>query len=175
MVEVVEDGQGLLPGVAGGLVVAGGVVGVAEVGQDGGFGVEVAEATKQGDGVLEALGCLVEITALVVDVAEAVPGAGLAVLVAQFLEQVEGVLAVVECVAVVAELGVAPADVVERGGLPRDVVCRQVEVVCLLGISQRLVEPALAAPAAFARIGRARVRTPVQCWLIDSGVGGHGL
>ena len=31
VVEVVEDGQGVLPGVAGGLGVAGGVVGVAEV------------------------------------------------------------------------------------------------------------------------------------------------
>jgi hypothetical protein len=35
VVELVEDGQGLLPGVASG--VAGGVVGVAEVGESGWF------------------------------------------------------------------------------------------------------------------------------------------
>jgi hypothetical protein len=43
VVEVVEDGQRLLPGVAGGLRVSGGVVGVAEVGQDGGLVVAAAE------------------------------------------------------------------------------------------------------------------------------------
>jgi hypothetical protein len=31
MIEVVEDGQGLSPGIAGGVEVAGGVLGVAEV------------------------------------------------------------------------------------------------------------------------------------------------
>jgi hypothetical protein len=43
VVELVKDGQGLLPGVVGGPGVAGGVVGVAEVAQGGGFAVAVAE------------------------------------------------------------------------------------------------------------------------------------
>jgi hypothetical protein len=38
VVEVVEDDQGPLPGIAGSLRVAGGAVGVAEVRQDGGLG-----------------------------------------------------------------------------------------------------------------------------------------
>jgi hypothetical protein len=54
VVKLVEDGQGLLPGVVGGLVVADGVVGVAEVGEDAGFAVAVAEVAAQGEGVLVA-------------------------------------------------------------------------------------------------------------------------
>jgi hypothetical protein len=52
VVDVVEDGQGLLPGLAGGVVVAGAVVGVAEVAEDGGFAVAVAEVAVQGEGGL---------------------------------------------------------------------------------------------------------------------------
>ena len=52
VVEVGEDGQGLLPGIAGGLRVAGGVVGVAEVGEGGGLVVAVAEVLVQGEGVV---------------------------------------------------------------------------------------------------------------------------
>jgi hypothetical protein len=55
VVEVVKDVQGVLPGVAGGGGIAGGVVGVAEVGEGVGFVVAVAEVPDQGEGVLVAL------------------------------------------------------------------------------------------------------------------------
>jgi hypothetical protein len=54
VVEVVEDGQGLLPGLVVGVGVAAGVVGVAEVDEGGGFVVPVAEVAEQADGVLVA-------------------------------------------------------------------------------------------------------------------------
>src|SRR5215813_3935414 len=73
VVELVEDGQGLLPGVAGGLGVAGGVVGVAEVGEEFGFVVAVAEAPDQVKGVLVADEGLGVVAKVVVGVAEAVP------------------------------------------------------------------------------------------------------
>src|SRR5262249_61204831 len=50
VVEVVEDGEGLLPGVVGGVVVAGGVVGVAEVGVGVGFVGTGADVSVQGAG-----------------------------------------------------------------------------------------------------------------------------
>src|SRR5262245_56609913 len=54
VVQVVEDGQGLLPGVAGIVVVADGVAGVAEAVQGAGLGVVVAGVLVQGDGLLVA-------------------------------------------------------------------------------------------------------------------------
>jgi hypothetical protein len=54
VVDVGEDGQGLLPGGAGRLVVAGGVVRVAEVGERVGFEGAVADVPVQGEGVLVA-------------------------------------------------------------------------------------------------------------------------
>jgi RyR domain-containing protein len=49
VVQVIEDGQGLLPGVASGSSVAVGVVGVAEVGEDVGFVVALAEVPEMRD------------------------------------------------------------------------------------------------------------------------------
>jgi len=71
VVEVVEDGQGLLPGVAGGVEFAGGVVDVAEVVEGVGLAVAGAEVPVQGEGVPVAddgLGVLAEV---VMGVAEA--------------------------------------------------------------------------------------------------------
>jgi hypothetical protein len=62
--ELVEDGQGLLPGVAGGLRVSGGVVGVAEAGEGVGFVVAVADLPVELDRLLvagEGLGVLAEL------------------------------------------------------------------------------------------------------------------
>src|SRR5262249_50636735 len=50
VLEFVEDGQGLLPGTAGGVGISGIVVGVAEVGEGGGFVVAVAKIPEQGKG-----------------------------------------------------------------------------------------------------------------------------
>src|SRR5262249_14538994 len=93
VVEVVEDGEGQLPGVAGSVVVACGVVGVADVGEGAGFFVPVAEVTVQGEGVVVAGDGVGVVAELVVGIAEAVPGSGLAVTVAESLEQGEGLLA----------------------------------------------------------------------------------
>src|SRR5262249_19641594 len=85
VVEVVKNGEGLVPSFACGVVVAGGVVGVAEVGEDVGFCVAVAKVAVQGEGVAvvgEGVGVVAEV---VVGVADAVPGLGLPVAVAQFL------------------------------------------------------------------------------------------
>jgi hypothetical protein len=54
VVEVVEDGQGLLPGVASGLGVAGGVVGVAKAGEGFGLG-EGTQFTVPAQGLTERL------------------------------------------------------------------------------------------------------------------------
>jgi hypothetical protein len=51
MVEVVEDGQGLLPAFPGRAGVAGGAVGVAEVDEHAGFLIGVAELAVEGEGL----------------------------------------------------------------------------------------------------------------------------
>jgi len=51
-VEVVEDVQGLLPGVAGRIEIAGGMVGVAEMAQSGGQAIAVPEFPLEGEGLL---------------------------------------------------------------------------------------------------------------------------
>lgn len=62
--EFVEDLQGVLPGVAGGLRVAGGVISVAKVGESAGFAITVAEILKQAEGALiagDGLGMVAEV------------------------------------------------------------------------------------------------------------------
>jgi hypothetical protein len=76
VVEVGEDGQGVGPGCAGGVEVAGGVRGVAEAGEGGGFVVAVAEVAEQGAGVLVAVAGLGVVAEAVVGVAEADPVTG---------------------------------------------------------------------------------------------------
>src|SRR5437016_2994473 len=72
VVELVEDVQRLLPGDPGGVRVARGVVGVAEIDERLGLPVAVAEVTPQRQGPLVADDRLVVVTELVVGVAEAV-------------------------------------------------------------------------------------------------------
>src|SRR6266496_2014530 len=144
--EVVEDAQRLLPGLAGGVGVSGGVVGVAKVGECGRFVVPVADVSVQADGVLvtgEGCGVVAEV---VVGVAEAIPGAGLALAVAEFLVQRKGPLAGDEGPPVMAEQGVAPADRVEGAGLPDLVAGGPVQDERLLGVFERpgVVTPPLA-------------------------------
>src|SRR5215475_2548260 len=103
VVEVGEDVQGVGPGGAGGGGVAGSVVGVAEMGEGGGFLVAVAEVPVQVQGVLVAVGGVGVVGEVVVGVADAVPAGGLPGAVAEFLEQGEGLLAGGEGLLVVAE------------------------------------------------------------------------
>jgi hypothetical protein len=91
-----------LPGGSGGLGVAGGVMGVAEVGEGVGFVVAVADVPVPGKGLLVAGHCMGVVAEVVVGVAEAVPGGGLPVAVAELLEQGEGLLAMGERLLMVA-------------------------------------------------------------------------
>jgi hypothetical protein len=83
----VEDGQGGLPGVAGAVLVAGGLVGVAEAGEGDGFFAALAEVSIQVDGVLVAGDGFGVVAEVVVCVAEAVPREGLPGAVAELLKQ----------------------------------------------------------------------------------------
>ena len=84
VMEALEDGQRLLPGVAGRLVVSCGVLAVAEFGEGVGLVVAVAELAVQGQGLLVA-GDGVRVAAKAVQgVADAGPGGGLTVVVAEF-------------------------------------------------------------------------------------------
>ena len=108
MVEVAEDGQGLLPGVARGGEVAGFVMGVAEVGEHVGLEVAVAEVPDQGEGPVVAGNGLRVVAEVMVGVAEAVPGGGLPVAVVEVLVQGEDLLACGEGPPVVAEVPTRP-------------------------------------------------------------------
>ena len=78
VVQLVEDRQCLLPCDAGGVAVAGGLMGVAEPGERVTFVVAFTEFADQRDGVLVAGDGLVVVAEVVVGVAEAVQSAGLA-------------------------------------------------------------------------------------------------
>ena len=135
--EVGEDGQGLLPRMAGGGGVAGGVVGVAEAAEDFGFVVAVAEVSEHLDGVLvgsDGLDMLAEVLACVAD---AVPGGRLLAKVAEFVVQGKGLLAFGEGLAVLAKLCVEPADGVEGGGLAGAVIGRSEQFEGLSSVIKR--------------------------------------
>src|SRR5262245_30491382 len=89
--QVVEDDQGLLPGIPGLLLVTGRVTGVAEVGEDLGCVEAVPECPEKTESAPVALGGVAMVPELVLDVAEAVPGVRLlAAMEADFLVQSEG-------------------------------------------------------------------------------------
>ena len=92
MAEVVEDGQGLLPAVAGGFGLAGGVVGVADPGQSPGLVVAGVYVTADAEGLLIAVDGLAVIPGSVVGVAEAVPDVGFLVAVAVLECHIKGLL-----------------------------------------------------------------------------------
>ena len=71
---VIENGQGLLPCAAGGLLVACAVAGVAEMNQDDGLPVAFLALGQQFQGVPVAGSGLLVLAELVMDVAQAVPG-----------------------------------------------------------------------------------------------------
>jgi hypothetical protein len=78
MLQVVKDGQGLLPGAAGGQLVSSCLAGVAEVGEDLGPAAAVAGVAVDVECLLVAGNGLGVIAQLVVGIAEAVQGGGLA-------------------------------------------------------------------------------------------------
>jgi hypothetical protein len=143
VVELVEDGHGVLPAVAGRVGVTGGVTSVAKAGEREGFFVAVADLAVQVDCVSvagEGLGVVAEV---VMGVAEAVPGVGLTMTVAELPVQGEGLPAEAEGPPMIAELRVVPADRVECLGLPGPVAGRPVQLEGLSGVVDRLGGAAL--------------------------------
>ena len=114
--QVVEDGQGLLPGLAGGVVLPGGVLGVAEVGESAGLADPVAEFGQQFNGVTVAADRLCVLAEVMVSVTEAVPGGRLAVAVAEFTVQGESLTTALQGQLVVTEQSVMPAGGVKGQG-----------------------------------------------------------
>jgi EmrB/QacA subfamily drug resistance transporter len=112
MAQVVEDGEGLLPGLPGLRQVAGGVTGVAEVGENLRFKLAVAEFPGDAKGTLVTGGGLGKVAQMVLGVAQAVPASSLKAAVPVCSAHGERLLAERPGLLVVAEQAVAPADVV---------------------------------------------------------------
>lgn len=117
VVEGVENRRSLMPRLAGGLGLPGRELGVAEVGQDGGLGVAVAELPEQAERApITRHGCGV-IAALVLGIAQVVPALGLIAAIAEFPQQVKGTPAERPGLLGPTEVGVAPADAGQSPGL----------------------------------------------------------
>src|SRR5947209_8775548 len=140
--EVGEDGQGLLVGIAGGMGVAGGVVGVAETGQGGGFVVHGVEFVVQRDGALVVRGGLPVLIEVVVSERETVQCVGLTLAVVLLLEQLQGLFAGGDGVFVRSNLDLIPADRVQ-GTSVTAVTGGPVQVARLLGVAECAFGPAL--------------------------------
>src|ERR1700722_10894230 len=109
VVKVAEDGQGLVPGVAGGGVISGGVMTVSEAAEDVSLLAAVAEFLEETQGLLVAGDGVDGVAEMVMGVAEAVPCVGLTVVVAEFPMQVQGLLAVGQRLLVHSEQGAVQA------------------------------------------------------------------
>jgi hypothetical protein len=121
VVQVGEDGQCLMPVVPGGLAVARGLPGVAEMDQGVGLVVAIVQLTEEDERLLEAGARLGLVADAVIGEAETVQRLRLPDDVTELAEQGEGLLAGGDGLAVVAELGVDPADRVE-GVRPAELV-----------------------------------------------------
>ena len=102
MAEVVENGQCLLPGLAGVVRVVCAVVGVAEVSEDLGLTVAIAKVPEQVHGVVVAVEGVCVPAEVVVGATEAVQGVGLPRAVTEYSVEGERLPAVVEAPLVVA-------------------------------------------------------------------------
>jgi hypothetical protein len=132
VVQVVEDGYGILPGPTGCLGLPGRVLGIAEVGKDSCLGVAVAEFPEQAERTLVTRRGRSMIAGLVLGFAEAVPGLRLIGAMAEFLQaEHPGLL-------VAAEVGVAPADGGQSPGLLHLVTDGLEQVQGPLAVAERL-------------------------------------
>lgn len=117
--KLVEDVDGVLPGIAGLGGVVGGVVGIAKVIVVGGLVVEVAaKFAVYVEYLFEVTGRLLMVAEVVVCVADAVEHGGLAPPVTDVPEQGQRLLTIGECLLSISVQGVDPAKAVERGGEP---------------------------------------------------------
>src|SRR3954452_12321631 len=117
VVEVVADGECLLPGLPGLRELAGGVAGVAGVGEDFRFGVAVAMIPAQPERELKISGGPGDLAQLMLDVAEGVPRVVLEVAATELGDQVQGLLAEFAGLLVVTGEGMGPGDAVEHFSL----------------------------------------------------------
>jgi hypothetical protein len=86
VVQFIENGLGLLPGIASGLKVVGSVQRIAEVRERVSFVVAVGQFPVQAERTFEAVDGLRMLAEFAMGVAKAVPGRGLARTVTEFLE-----------------------------------------------------------------------------------------
>src|SRR5713101_585166 len=116
MLQVIEDGQGVLPGVAGGVGLADRLAGVTEVQEDRGRVVPGPQPFTDPQGGPEASDGLGGPAQAVVRVAHGVPGPGLVDRVAVLAAEAERLRAAAQGFLVVAHLCGEPADRVESPG-----------------------------------------------------------
>ena len=108
VLEIVEDGQGLLPGLPGLQQLASGTANIAEVGEGIGFSPAVADGLEDAQGALIASSRLAEVAGMEFGVAQAVPDVAL---------QVAGAVVGIEGEGRgYGPLGSAPAVAVSSGG-----------------------------------------------------------
>lgn len=141
MAAVVKDGQGLLPGVAGGGRAVRNEVGVAEMNEGGGLEPDLFDALADAESLPVAGDRLTVAAEVMVRVADAVergshyaPQVG----VIGMAEELEGVLAGGQAVLVASEHDMVPADAVECVGLPGVVAGSLVDPERALGPGERL-------------------------------------
>src|SRR6266566_10174129 len=138
VLEIVEDAEGLLPGLPGLQQLADGAADVAEVGEGVGFPPAVADGPEDAQRALIAGGRLAEVAGMVFGVAEAVPDVALQVAAAVVGVEGEGLPAKPACLGVVPQERVVPADRVEQFGLTGLVADTAEQAGGLLGVAERL-------------------------------------
>lgn len=144
VVQVVKDGQGLLPTLTGGRKAAAGVLRVADVDQDKGLIVPVTDLARQSQGVLiagDGGGIAAEV---MVSVGKAVPGHGRTEIVTQLTVQTESLTAPDEGLLIIPLPGVLPADRVESLSLPGSVIRGAEQGQSFLNVAERIPVATLA-------------------------------
>lgn len=138
MANVIQDDQGLAPGLHGPGQLAGGMVAVTEVGESHRLRREVAELASDAERAVVARGGLRMVAELMLGDAQAVPGISLENAVADLGVEVEGALAEGAGKLKVAKKTVVETDVVQCFRLSCLVTDSPVELHGLLGVVERV-------------------------------------
>src|SRR5262249_20618177 len=143
VVEVVQDGERILPCNAGLIRVPGGDLGVADVAEGLGLAPAIPDLLVQAEGTPIAGNRLGLVGEMVVGVAQAVPGRSLRLWVVEALVQVEGPAAVVKRLPVAPEQAVQRCDRAQGDNLARLVTGGGERFQRLLGMAERVGVAAL--------------------------------